>query len=436
MHFVDPSQRVAHACLTLVLLCALGPLSRAHAEEARPGAAPDRVNLSQAIERALTREPRAEVARQEIARAEALVTQARASVLPVVTGNVTYTRLDAERAAANGARLSAEQQVNANVQVAAPLIAPSRWVGLGQAKDDVDVARRAAEEVRRQLALATARAYLTVVAQQRVIDVNERARANAEAHYQHAHARFEGGIGNELDDVRAGQELADSEAKLEQAHASLISAREALGVLLGADGPVDAVDPEALPTGVEGSATELVANRADVRAERARVRVAERRVRERWADYLPLVTGTFQPFYQNPPTLQFPRTGWQAQLILTVPLFDGLLRKGQADERRAQAAQRRATLEGVLRTARSEVRVAFNTLERADKSLVAAARGADLARRALTMASMAYAAGATTDIEVVDAERRARDAETSAVVAEDAARRARLDLLIATGQLP
>jgi outer membrane protein TolC len=52
------------------------------------------------------------------------------------------------------------------------------------------------------------------------------------------------------------------------------------------------------------------------------------------------------------------------------------------------------------------------------------------------MANLAYRAGASTDIEVIDAERRSRDAETSAVQAEDAARRARLELLVATGQLP
>ena len=39
-------------------------------------------------------------------------------------------------------------------------------------------------------------------------------------------------------------------------------------------------------------------------------------------------------------------------------------------------------------------------------------------------------------LEVIDAERRSRDAETAAVVAEDAARQARLDLLAASGRFP
>lgn len=54
----------------------------------------------------------------------------------------------------------------------------------------------------------------------------------------------------------------------------------------------------------------------------------------------------------------------------------------------------------------------------------------------LSLANLAYSAGATTNLEVIDAERRARDAETQAVIAEDNARQARLDPLSASGRFP
>jgi outer membrane protein TolC len=180
----------------------------------------------------------------------------------------------------------------------------------------------------------------------------------------------------------------------------------------------------------------MVGTRGDIRAQRGRVELAERRVHDTWADYMPTLNATFLPFFQDPPTTQFPRTGWQAQLLLSVPFYDGGLRRGQLHERKALAAQARTQLESLMRAAKSEVRAAYSTMVQADKALAAAARGAELARRALQMANLAYRAGATTDIEVIDAERRSRDADTSAVQAEDAARRARLELLVATGQLP
>jgi outer membrane protein TolC len=75
-------------------------------------------------------------------------------------------------------------------------------------------------------------------------------------------------------------------------------------------------------------------------------------------------------------------------------------------------------------------------VEQADASLAAAERASDLAAQALQMANIAYEAGASTNLEVIDAKRRARDAATTVVVAEDAARQARLDLLSASGRFP
>ncbi len=48
----------------------------------------------------------------------------------------------------------------------------------------------------------------------------------------------------------------------------------------------------------------------------------------------------------------------------------------------------------------------------------------------------AFQAGATTSLDVTDAERTARDADSAAVIAEDAVRQSRLDLLTAVGRFP
>ncbi len=95
-----------------------------------------------------------------------------------------------------------------------------------------------------------------------------------------------------------------------------------------------------------------------------------------------------------------------------------------------------ANLEGTLRQARSDVRAAFEELKHADAALEASRRAAELATSALDLTEIAYRGGATTNIEVIDAERTARDAETAVAVAEDGARQARLDLLSATGLFP
>jgi outer membrane protein TolC len=123
-------------------------------------------------------------------------------------------------------------------------------------------------------------------------------------------------------------------------------------------------------------------------------------------------------------------------VLLTIPFFDGGKRYGVAEERKALEAEARATLDGALRQARSEVRTAFEDMRRADEGLVSAREAAKLARDVLELAQLAYQAGATSNLEVIDAERRAHDADTAFAVAEDASRQARLDLLAASGRFP
>jgi len=54
----------------------------------------------------------------------------------------------------------------------------------------------------------------------------------------------------------------------------------------------------------------------------------------------------------------------------------------------------------------------------------------------VTITNVSFRAGAATNIEVIDAERGARDADTAVAQAEDTLRRARLELLNALGRFP
>src|SRR5207302_10076207 len=93
--------------------------------------------------------------------------------------------------------------------------------------------------------------------------------------------------------------------------------------------------------------------RADVRAQKLRTEAAHRVLRDSWADYMPLLSAVLEPFYQHPSTVTVPETGWQAQLVLTLPLFDGGARYGLRRERSAFYEESKVQLEGLLREARS-----------------------------------------------------------------------------------
>jgi outer membrane protein TolC len=363
--------------------------------------------------------------------------QVRAASLPTLAGNGTYTRLDHDRVQ-NGIIISAKGSLYANVELNAPLIYPHGWVQWGEAGDQVDIAKANELEVRRTLAVSTARAYLTIITQRLLLATAKTARDNAKAHYEFTRAQRIGGVGNRLDEVRAAQEFTSDEVNLQTTEVALLRGREALGVFVATNGPVDAAQDwtaGALPN-VSDALTETKTLRPDVKARDVATKAADRTVNDAWADYLPWLNLIAFPFYQDPASITVPKTGWEAELVLTVPIYDGGLRYGQEHERKALANEARLTAEQTLRQARSDVRVAFEEIQRADIALDQAQQSAAFAKRALELADIAYKAGATTNLEVIDAERSARDAEDQAAIAEDAARQARLDLLAASGRFP
>ena len=412
----------------IALVVALAP--------ARASADPPRVSFVEVVRRAAATHPTVTSARLAITRAAALTVQSRALLLPTVTLNATYTRLDDDRRLNDRVILGVDQ-LSANVQVAAALYNARAWASLHRAEDAVDLARASLDEARRASSVAAARAWLTVSSQHRIVATSERALANAAAHRDFAEARLQGGVGNRLDAVRAAQDAAAVRMNLAAQRAALARSQESLGVIAGADEALDAVDDidPAAVTDLPGALTALP-RRADLHALEARARNAERAVAESWADYLPSLGAVFQPFYQNPASLTQPLVGWQAQAVLTWVIFDGGARYGQHAERRAVRDDARAQLDAALRQARAEVRGAVTAVTLADERAAAAREAESLAQEAATLADVAWRAGATGNLELIDARRRERDARATARMAEDDARQARLDVLIALGRFP
>jgi outer membrane protein TolC len=463
-----PARALASACLTLfttvfaTVLVTVGA-ARAAAPEAelRPdpsGVTPassaaeptvvPRITFEEAVRRALARNPTVGIALSEVQRADALVQEARAGWYPTVYASGSYTHLDHARPPTrtvvmtpNGpvtaAPTLAQDELFGTVTLTVPLVAPQGWTAERHAKDQLHISEESATDVRRLVAQATGNAFLAVIAQRLQLRSNDTAINNAKAHADYAHTRLMGGIGRSIDDVRAQQDLATVLANRQAVLTGLARAREALSVLIGAAEPVDAVeavDLGMLPS-LAAALDEAPSRRPDIAAGRDRVKAAETLRKDVWAYYAPYLAAVGQPFGQKGQAI-LPDWGWQVQLLLTLPLYDGGERAGIAHERDAGITEARLNLDGALRQARSEVRVAFESMLHADLALASAQDAASLAKRAYDLAVLAYKAGATTNIEVIDAARQFRDADSAAAAASDISRRARLDLLVASGRFP
>ncbi len=418
---------------TIIAALAIAAALHAGAASAQ---APQIITLDEAVRRAVANNPTVQQAAAGIMRAEAVLRQVAARNRVELDATFTANVIDPVTRF-SGSSINPRVQTNTGAVFSIPLVNPVGWAQRVQAEDQVLVSQRTADDARRQIAVATAQTYLEILAARRVIETNERALENARAHYDYANQRFQGGLGSRLNALRAQQEVSADEARVETARLLARRAQEALGVLVAADGPVDAADEPSFDVPAPAVPDqELVAARADLRAIIARQSAAERVAADSWREKLPSMTALFSPQVLAPSGLFSQAQSWRASIQFALPIFDSGGRKGRAAERAVLVDVVRFERQNAERQASSEIRTAREAVAATERALDGFQTSASQANEVVSITDVAFREGATTNIEVIDAQRRARDAETAVAIAEDAVRRAKLDLLVATGRFP
>lgn len=403
----------------------------------------ERLGFEAAIARAIERNRSSAVAAAGILRADALLAQVQAGNRLQINGSVTTTTLN-RGVSFEGVTVVPQSQVASAIDARFPIFAPAAWARRAQAGDGRDIAELSAADTRRQTAIAAADAYLAIVARRRVVEANVRARDTARAHFELARELEQLGAGSRLNLLRAQQELSIDEGLVETAQLAVYQAQEALGVLLMAGGSVDAAeDPQfALPEAELSAAAPvapgggLLLNRPDLRLFTAQRQAAGRVVSDSRKDAFPRLDAILQG--QNLyPSQAFAQANTARFLLqLSVPMFDSGGRNAQRAERQALLTITAANLAAASVQATSEVRSARAAVGSTGRALTNARAAAEQAQQVVEIVNVSFRAGAATNIEVIDAERRGRDADTAVAVAEDAVRRARLDLRAALGLFP
>jgi len=393
------------------------------------------VTLEEAVQRALKNNPTVAQASEGILRAEALLQQVRSAAMPTINGHILGVMVNEERKF-NDVVTTPLTQGTLTATFGVPVLAASRWAATSQAREQVGVSVLASAEVRTDIAVATAQTYLAIIAQRRQVDVNSRALESSMAHLDYARKRLEAGAGTRVNELRAGTEVAANEARLENAHLGVRRAQEALGVLMAANGPVDAAQEPVLAVPPTFDEKGWMALRPDLRLFAAQERAADRVWRDSSKDWFPTAIMTFEPQALLPASIFSTDRSWRVLLNFTQPLFDGGERKGLRRFRESEFNTSRLAFTGLQIQARSEVRIAQEALRSNERVLASLRSAAQQANEVLKITTFAFEAGATTNLEVIDAQRVARDADSATAVAEDSVTRARLDLLTALGQFP
>src|SRR5262245_28914640 len=157
-------------------LCVWLFASAAHAQQQAP--AIEAITFDEAIRRATTNNPSIQQAAAGILRAEALLSQVNARLLPAIDASFSTSVIDPVTRF-SGASINPRVQTSSGAVVAIPILTSTRWAEKAQTADQVLVSQASASEVRRQIAMATAEAYLSVIGLRRVLEQNDVSRENA-----------------------------------------------------------------------------------------------------------------------------------------------------------------------------------------------------------------------------------------------------------------
>jgi outer membrane protein TolC len=393
-----------------------------------------KIELDEAVKRALEQSPSIQAAATAIARAEATLGQARSLTRPFVSASINNITLDNARGF-NGGVTQPQNQTAFTGDVTVPVLAASRWAQVAQARDQIEVSTLSITEAKRQLAIAVAETYLLVIISHRQVEVDERALQSARDHLDYATRRLEGGAGSRLNQARAAQVAGSDEARLEATRLILRRQQEALGLLVANDGPLDSgAEPAFEMTGIETAAA--VASRSDVQVQSAVKRAAERVVKDSWKDVWPTVNASFAPSVITPGGLFQPTKTWRLAVTFSQPIYQGGLQRATNRYRETFVQQATFQLSDVELRARSEIRIAEESVRLLDRALAAARVAAERAAEVLRITTTAFEVGSLTNLEVIDAQRSARDADSAVALAEGALLRAKLDWVVAVGRFP
>lgn len=379
------------------------------------GTAETPMTLGEAIRLTKERNPRALQAGEELKAADARVTESRSAWYPQVSVKSGYTYLDPVQMEAF------MPHDNYSAKVAAEMV----LFDFGRTGSRVDIAktgRRAAGISRdltlRDLSLATARSFYSVLFLQEAVKVQEKEIAALSGNLEHMQKRYREGAATRFDllttEVRLSAARDRRIALLSQLENQEIALRRLCGLKgsgrLPLSGSFKAESADADAGKLTAAALD---HRPEVALSRENLHAAEARRALAVKEWFPTITGaaswgTSNGYY---PDIKEMRTNVMAGVQLQVPLFNGFRTSAANSEAKASmhaAQQQRFDAE---EQAQAEVKQALNSLRTSRERIGTTSLQVSQAELAAQQARIRHQNGMGTTLDLLDAEAALAQAE-------------------------
>jgi outer membrane protein TolC len=293
---------------------------------------------------------------------------------------------------------------------------------LSRTKADIASAEAGELEQRFQAALETESSYYDVLVNQELAQVAGERADRARQGLAIARARVASGAAVQTDSLQLVLELTRAQVERLRQRNALRTAQLELGRRIGASGPVDAVPPDTTP------APRLPLSLADAirvgldqgpqyNAARANERSAEAALRAQRGDYLPVfsIGGSHQRY----DTQIFPGASNVTSVTFTLsfPLWNNGQREIEVSRARVNRDVARTIREDLERAVRRDVSSAYDGYQTSTATVELAKVGVTVAQQNYRMQELRYRSGASTILDLLDAQVNLAQAQADLVQA-------------------
>ncbi len=276
-------------------------------------------------------------------------------------------------------------------------------------------------------ALLTEADYNAVLANRELARVARDRTRRAEEQLAVARARVATGAAVQTDSLQLRLELNRARVALLQQESALRVSRLELGRRIGATGPVDAVAGDTLvlpelPLSLADAITDAAAQGPSYRQAAANERAAAAVFRAKLGTYLPKATLSFARTGFGTSFTPTQRSFSALTLSVSFPLWDNAQREIALSQARVNRNVARAIREDMDRAVQHDVTAAYDGFVTARASTLLAIDGLAVARENFRVQQSRYGAGATTILDLLEAEVSLSQAEADLVQSRYATR--------------
>lgn len=293
---------------------------------------------------------------------------------------------------------------------------------LSRTKAELASAEAGELEQRFEAALETESSYYDVLVNQELTRVTQERVGRARQGLSVARARVASGAAVQTDSLQLVLELIRAQVEGLRQRNALRTAQLELGRRVGAGGPVDAMPSDTAPAPkLPVSLAEAVRIGLDqgpqYRAARANESSAEAALRSQRGDYLPVLAIGGQ--HQRYDTQLFPGASNVTSVTFSVsfPLWNNGQREIEVSRARVNRDVARTIREDLERAVRRDVSSAYDTYETATAAVELARVGVTVASQNFRMQELRYRSGASTILDLLDAQVSLAEAEAGMVQA-------------------